>query len=115
MTNSDVKASFSNYGTAAFVSAPGYGLYTAHPNHQISHVAGTSYAAPVVAAEAALVMDAYQRAFRGQPDSSFVNSAISKSAKDIDLLNLPYTARSVAAGFIFHALSTGLHSVNRWE
>jgi len=93
VTNSDLKAPFSNYGTAAFVSAPGYGLWTAEPNHQIAYVAGTSYAAPVVAAEAALVIDAYQRAFRGQPSSYFVNWVISNSAKSIDLLNLPYMGK----------------------
>src|SRR5579864_750583 len=87
VTNDDIRASFSNYGTSAFVSAPGYGLWVAHPNHQIAYVAGTSYASPLTAGEAALVIDALQRAFPGQPSWSDVNSMMSTGVQAIDALN----------------------------
>lgn len=56
VTSKDIKASFSNYGKGATLSAPGYGLWTAYPNHMLSYVASTSYASPIVAAQAALMM-----------------------------------------------------------
>src|SRR6185295_12944852 len=65
VTNSDIKASFSNYGRDASFSAPGQGVWAAHPNHQMAYVSGTSYASPLAAAEAALVIDAYHRSARG--------------------------------------------------
>jgi len=90
VTNKDIKASFSNYGKGAKLSAPGYGLWTAYPNHLISYVAGTSYASPIVAAEAALIIDGYQRTYRGSPSTSTIDSAMALGAQPIDLLNPQY-------------------------
>jgi hypothetical protein len=93
VTNGDIKTSFSSYGSAAFISAPGYGLWTAHPNSQIAYVAGTSYASPLAAAEAALIIDSYQRTYNGSPTSSFVTSAMSVGTQNVDSLNSQYTGK----------------------
>jgi len=89
VTSKDIKASFSNYGKGATLSAPAY-IWAAHPNHQIAYVAGTSYASPLVAAEAALVIDGYQRTHRGWPSTFVVDGAMLIGAQYIDLLNPQY-------------------------
>ena len=89
VTSKDIKASFSNYGRGAVLSAPAY-IWAAHPNHQIAYVAGTSYASPLVAAEAALIIDGYQRTHRGSPSTFVVDAAMLIGAQYIDLLNPQY-------------------------
>jgi len=105
--NDDTRASFSNFGAGAFVSAPGYGLWVAHPNHELAYVAGTSYASPLVAGEAALVIDAYQRSNRGQPGSSYVNSKMSNGVLPIDSLNPTYAGK-LGHGRIYIPWSLGI-------
>ena len=100
VTNADIKTPFSNYGFGADVSAPGYGLWVAYPGNQMTYVAGTSYASPLVAAEAADVIDSYQQIFRGQPGSSLVNRQISRAVLPIDWLNPGY-AGQLGSGRIY--------------
>lgn len=97
--NTGVKTSFSNYGFGANVAAPGYGLWTAYPGNQMAYVAGTSYASPLVAADAALVIDSYQRIYRGQPSASSINRSISRGVLPIDWLN-PNYAGQLGTGLI---------------
>src|SRR5882724_3323706 len=52
----DVKASFSNYGGTVYVTAPGVNIISAYPGGMYGMVSGTSFSAPMVAAEAALIM-----------------------------------------------------------
>ena len=52
----DVKAWFSNYGSTVFVTAPGVNIISAFPGGYYGMVSGTSFSAPMVAAEAALIM-----------------------------------------------------------
>jgi len=52
----DVKASFSNYGSTIYVDAPGVNVVSAYPGGYYAVVSGTSFSAPIVAAETALVM-----------------------------------------------------------
>src|SRR5882762_8906080 len=52
----DVKASFSNYGSTVYVTAPGVNILSAYPGGMYGMVSGTSFSAPMVAAEAALIM-----------------------------------------------------------
>ncbi len=52
----DVKASFSNYGAIVDISAPGKNIYTLQNNGGYAVAEGTSFASPVVAGVAALVM-----------------------------------------------------------
>jgi subtilisin family serine protease len=52
---SDTKASFSNYGTSISVDAPGVNIISAYPGGYYAVVSGTSFSAPIVAGEAALI------------------------------------------------------------
>jgi thermitase len=56
--SSDSKASFSNYGDHVHLSAPGAGIYTTTWGQTYGSFSGTSYAAPVAAGVAALIMSA---------------------------------------------------------
>ena len=53
----DIKASFSNYGDRVAATAPGVNIITAYPGGYYAVVSGTSFSAPIVAAEAALLLD----------------------------------------------------------
>ncbi|MHB8736404.1 MAG: S8 family peptidase [Terriglobales bacterium] len=50
-----VKATFSNFGDPIKVAAPGVGLIAAYPANHWAAVSGTSFAAPLVSGEAALL------------------------------------------------------------
>jgi subtilisin family serine protease len=51
----DKKAWFSNFGSTVFVSAPGVNVIAPYPGGYYAVVSGTSFAAPIVAAQAALI------------------------------------------------------------
>ncbi len=51
----DRKASFSNFGNAVYVTAPGVNMISAYPGGYYSIASGTSFSAPLVAGEAALL------------------------------------------------------------
>jgi subtilisin family serine protease len=51
----DTKAWFSNYSSTVFVSAPGVNVIAPYPGGYYAVVNGTSFAAPIVAAQAALI------------------------------------------------------------
>jgi subtilisin family serine protease len=51
----DHKAAFSNYGVNAQVAAPGVSIISAYPGGYYAILSGTSFASPMVAAEAALL------------------------------------------------------------
>jgi subtilisin family serine protease len=89
VTDKDIKATFSNYGISANLAAPGY-MWAAHPNHTIAYVAGTSYASPLAAGEAALLIDGYQRTHRGSPSTWTIDTVLSRGVQVIDMLNPLY-------------------------
>jgi subtilisin family serine protease len=58
-SNSDAKSSFTNFGTnAVFIGAPGEGIVTTYPGGNYAAGWGTSFSAPLIAGEAALVLQA---------------------------------------------------------
>jgi len=78
-TNSaDVKSGFSNYGAAISVSAPGEGIFTTTKGGGYGSVSGTSFAAPITAGVAALVLSA-----NPQLTSAQVIQIIKDSADDL--------------------------------
>lgn len=86
----DIKASFSNYGREASLAAPGVGLWVAYPNHQLKYASGTSYASPLVAGEAALIIDAYHRMYAGEPSTYQIDMPLLHGVQSIDSLNPQY-------------------------
>jgi len=82
----NVKASFSNYGTWVDVVAPGVGLPSTFWNGGYAAWSGTSFSAPLVTAEAALIISA-----KPNWTATKVRARIKNQADSVDLLNLPYT------------------------
>ena len=73
--NADSRSSFTNFGTnAIYVAAPGEGVITTYPGGNYAAGWGTSFSTPLVAGEAALILEAH-------PDSSLVDiqNSISKA------------------------------------
>jgi subtilisin family serine protease len=54
-TNTDTRASFSNFGPAVDLSAPGYNIYSTYPGGTYKLMSGTSMATPHVVGLAALI------------------------------------------------------------
>ena len=74
------RAAFSNYGSAAAVSAPGVRIISTYTNQSYAMWSGTSFAAPFAAAEAALILQDDLR----KPDTRQV---IENTADSIDSFN----------------------------
>ena len=77
----DKKASFSNYGSDVYVDAPGVNIISAYPGGYYAVASGTSFSAPFVSAEAALIRAATWKD---------ADKAIAKGALNIDKLNPAY-------------------------
>jgi subtilisin family serine protease len=74
-TQSDTKASFSNFGDHVQLSAPGSGIYTTVNGGTYAAVSGTSFAAPITAGVAALVMAANPALTNAQVQTVLFNTA----------------------------------------
>src|SRR5262249_44371833 len=68
----DRKATFSNFGSSVFVSAPGVAIVTAYPNGY-AVASGTSFSSAIVAAEAGLVRSISVNGVANTVGSSVVN------------------------------------------
>jgi subtilisin family serine protease len=78
----DVRASFSNYGRPGLVAAPGVNIISAYPTLMWAVGSGTSYAAPWVAGEAALIREHHRNATPAQ-----VQDLIQRSSDDVSRQN----------------------------
>ena len=78
----DVKGSFSNYGKHVELDGPGVNIISAYPDDLYAMVSGTSFSAPIVAAEIALV-----RSIKW----SGVTTSVTSSTVNIDAKNPKYT------------------------
>jgi PKD repeat protein len=84
-TNIDARASFSNFGSSVDISAPGSQIWSLAPNNGTSVKNGTSFAAPLVSAAAALLLSA-----NPSLSPSEVESCLLASADNIDIFNPNY-------------------------
>lgn len=80
----DAKAPFSNFGPTVFVSAPGMNIISAYPGGYYAELSGTSFSAPMVAAEAALL--------RSEKTSGWTRS-ISTGVVNVDAVNPKYVGQ----------------------
>ena len=70
---SDQKASFSNYGSNVVLDAPGVNVISAYPGGGYAMVSGTSFSAPEVAGEIALILRLRTTGVASTADSTAVN------------------------------------------
>ena len=73
----NTKSAYSNYGSFVSVSAPGSGIRSAFWNNQYATWSGTSFAAPMVAAEAALLLSANPALSADEVPGIIRNTAVS--------------------------------------
>lgn len=84
-TNSnDLKTSWSNFGNHVHLSAPGEGIYSTAMGKTYASVSGTSFAAPVSAGVAALVLAAKPGLSSGSAESILFSSAVDLGAAGKD-------------------------------
>src|SRR5207237_10876340 len=84
VSSNDVKASFSNYGSTVYVDAPGVNIISSYPGGYYAVVSGTSFSAPIVAAETALVMSV---------KTSSAKTIVGSATVNIDAKNPSYVGK----------------------
>lgn len=85
-TQSDIKATFSNYGSWVDISAPGVNIYSTYVNNSYAYLQGTSMACPHVSGVAALIVSYSPGTF----SRSQVETALLSSTDNIDSNNPTY-------------------------
>ena len=89
---SDQKSSFSNYNTAMSASAPGNRIVVAYPDNRWAIAHGTSFASPMVAADAALVTSAWMTR-SSYTYADYVRGAVVTGVDNIYPVNPQYTGK----------------------
>ncbi len=84
----DKRATFSNFGAAADVSAPGVNIFSSFPNDTFSFLGGTSMASPHVAGLAGLIWSRNRTLTNAQ-----VRNIIETTGDNIDALNPGFAGR----------------------
>jgi thermitase len=82
--SNDAKASFSSYGNYIDLAAPGVSIYTTTVGGGYSNANGTSFASPIVAATAALMMSANSKLTPGDIDKIFKSTSIDLGTAGFD-------------------------------
>jgi hypothetical protein len=80
----DVRASFSSYGPYVDLSAPGVSVYTTTVGGGYSNASGTSFASPVVAATAALMLSANSNLTPADVDRLLTGKSVDLGASGYD-------------------------------
>lgn len=80
----DVRASFSSYGPYVDLAAPGVGIYTTTRGGGYANGSGTSFASPVVAATAALMLSANRNLGAADVDRLLKSTALDLGAPGAD-------------------------------
>jgi subtilisin family serine protease len=80
------KADFSNFGQTVKLVAPGTGIYATFPGNFYARWDGTSFAAPFVTGQAALLF-----ALNPEADWNDINNSVCSLAVNVDSINPPYT------------------------
>lgn len=75
-TSSDTRASWSSYGSFVTLAAPGSGIWTTRMGNSYAAVNGTSYASPVAAGVAALMMAAAPTLSNSRVESLLYSTAV---------------------------------------
>jgi subtilisin family serine protease len=83
-TLTDQKASFSNFGSVVVVDAPGVDIISAYPGGGYATASGTSFSAPEVAGEIALIL---------QLKTSGIATSVNGAAVNIDNRNPSYATK----------------------
>ncbi|HLH31432.1 MAG TPA: S8 family serine peptidase [Terriglobia bacterium] len=86
----DAKSSFSNYGFATDVTAPGSQLVAAYPGSRWAIVWGTSFASPMAAGDGALIGSAWASQFLSALPLNSMISAVRYGVDSIALQNPQY-------------------------
>lgn len=82
---SDIKATFSNYGSWVDITAPGVSIYSTLPNNSYGNKSGTSMACPLVVSALALM-----KTHRPGIPNNFLVNCLLNNADNIDPINTAY-------------------------